>query len=398
MSVKHAMALCVFVMGSCCGSPAYSAGVARTLTQDMKTNADAVLSRQNTLARRDVGVVFALADRLIEDNQLTEAERYLEQGLYLDSWNLDYQLKYADVLQKLGKVEEAKTRAKLVFENAETDPLVSQAAKLLGMPRWPEIPAITMPPGNTQCVVLVPLQGCGRWILERLKTDISDSLGVPVFIMRLNMTIPEPTRDRRGSFLNSAGRDMGEHMEDPELSAAMTALGLKKENLSNPEDVLKIIKYLMKNDPQQFLKFQEQLKASVGLDPQWNVSEMLAIFDKALEPYIRKKSYFIGVTDADIFSSDYRFLFWMGGSYASIQSYHRFTSSFNQTLPQASKVVERSLKASISSSSYGFGLEGCSILACPRAYPNSLDELDSRKAELCPTCRARLQEIIRAKP
>lgn len=399
MSLTHVVELFLVGMQLCCCSSAFSGENAPESTQDLQSKADSVLSQQTTRGRRDIGVVFRFADRLIEENRLQEAESYLDQGLALDSWNLTYQMKLAEVLHKLGKADAAKIRAELVLKHAETDTLVRQATQLLGMPAWAKIPEITIPEGTEHCIVLVPLQGSNRWILERMKTEITNTLGVPVTIMRLDMEMPKPARDQRGSILNSIGRAMGEHLEDPDLTASLKALKLNKDDLKNPENVLRIMKYILdQQGPQDFPKFKEELKKSIGLDPQWDVNEMVDIFNVALTPYKRKNAFFIGVTDSDIFSSDYRFLFSMGTSEACVVSYHRFTASFNQTLPQAAKVVERSLKASIWCSCYGFGLDQCSIPACPRAYANSLEEVDSRNAVLCPDCQVQLKEVIGSKP
>jgi len=103
---------------------------------------------------------------------------------------------------------------------------------------------------------------------------------------------------------------------------------------------------------------------------------------------------YLGVTDKDIYSNDYNFLFgWASKGYGAM-SYRRFTADFNNDSPNRKRLRKRALKQGISSSLFMLGVQRCTSPDCARAYPQNLEEHDRKEVKLCPWCQKQLDSII----
>ena len=103
----------------------------------------------------------------------------------------------------------------------------------------------------------------------------------------------------------------------------------------------------------------------------------------------------IGVTNEDIYASDYNFLFGQAMGNFGVMSYHRFTADFNDAIPNRKKLKERTLKQLISSSFFVFSIPRCSNPTCARAYPNSLEEHDRKENKPCDECMDKWKKKIK---
>ena len=150
-------------------SRAFSKEVQTNSLNMLRAQADKVLAQTNVTARADIDVVFKLIDRLLEENQFDDAEKYIVQGLEHFPWNLKYQMIYAELLANSGRREKAEEKATLVFKYGETGELIERAIKLLNKDPLPEFAKFSTLPGTNHCVVLVPLQECDKWLIVRIK-------------------------------------------------------------------------------------------------------------------------------------------------------------------------------------------------------------------------------------
>lgn len=363
---------------------------------ELTQQADAVLDLSNVSARKKIDVVFKLADRLLKTEQPDLAERYLSQGLQTYPWDLEHQIVYAKLLASKGQADLSKETANIVLKYAETDKLIEDAKRLLGMPSPSAIPDIQSFPGTNYCVVLIPLQGCESWLISNMQEKLSETLGVPVHVQRIEAKYPPSDRDRRGQILNRMRNNiLGEGLKDPQVKAAMTQLNLSKDDLGSEDNLIRLMKHLLAaGGPAAIEQFDAALEDSVGKEPQWNAYHLQTLLFQAVKPYRRDRIAYLGVTSEDIYAEDYNFLFGWANRQGGIMSYRRFTAAFNDETPNQTRLLKRATMQALSSIGHIYGVERCTNPTCARAYPHSLSEHDAKEGTLCPQCRKGFKNIF----
>jgi len=355
--------------------------------EELRAQADEVLRQSNVSARKDIEVVFKLVDRLLAENQQEDAEKYLVKGLEHFPWNLKYQVVYTEMLSKKGQQKKAEERAALVFKYAETDELIEWARKILRKDPLAKFAGISTLPGTDYCVVLIPFQECDKWLIARMKDELSTTLRIPVFIQTINTKYPPYSRDRRQAALSRLRKQLIEKVNDIQVADGMKNLGLTQEDLKEDDNVMKLMRYLLrKSGAEATAQFDTFLKDSTGKDPQWDADQLQGTLFQTVDPYRRKNVAYLGITPVDIYAKDYNFLFGWANTSGGIMSYSRFTADFNNDLPNQDRLVKRTLMQSLASVGHIYGIKRCTNPTCARAYPNSLAEHDAKEGKLCSEC------------
>jgi predicted Zn-dependent protease len=376
-------------------SRAFSKEVQTNSLNMLRAQADKVLAQTNVTARADIDVVFKLIDRLLEENQFDDAEKYIVQGLEHFPWNLKYQMIYAELLANSGRREKAEEKATLVFKYGETGELIERAIKLLNKDPLPEFAKFSTLPGTNHCVVLVPLQECDKWLIVRIKEELSAALGIPIYIQTIDMKYPAFSRDRRGILIDQIKQRVIKDIDDFQITDAMKDLNLTKDDLDEEDNVIKLMKYLLRSyDARAIKEFEATLEDSKGKNPQWNADQLQTMLSVAVMPYRRKNVAYLGITSEDIYARDYNFLFGWANRLCGIMSYRRFTADFNNDSPNQERLIKRTLMQSLSSVGLIYGLKRCTDPTCARAYPHSLSEHDAKDETLCSECRNRFRTIF----
>lgn len=354
--------------------------------EELRSQADEILRQSNVSARKDIDVVFKLVDRLLAENQLEDAEKYIVKGLEHFPWNLKYQMVYAEMLSKKGQQKKAEEKAALVLKYAESDELIEWARKILRKSPLAKFAGINTLPGTDYCVVLIPLQECDKWLIARIKDELSTTLRIPVFIQAINTKYPPFSRDRRQAVINRLRKQLIEKMNDIQIADGMKNLGLTKEDLKEDDNVMKLMNYLLRKSGAEAAEFDAFLKDSAGKDPQWDAEQLQATLFQAVDSYRRKNVGYLGITSVDIYARDYNFLFGWANTSGGIMSYRRFTADFNNDIPNQDRLIKRTFMQSLASVGHIYGIKRCTNPTCARAYPNSLAEHDAKDGKLCSEC------------
>jgi predicted Zn-dependent protease len=376
---------------------AYSQEVPPLTIDELKQQADSVLSLSNVSARKKIDVVFELADRLLEENQNDTAEHYLAEGLKHFPWDLEHQVVYAKLLAAKGKIDLSGEIAAMVLKYAETDRLIEQAGQLLGRPPASDIPGIHPLPGTEYQVVLIPLQNCEKWLISSMRDQLSETLKIPVHIQSIDTEYPTFHRDLRGQILNKIRNNIiSDGLEDSQVKAAMTQLSLSREDLNNEKSLIDLMEHLLAAaGPAAVDQFLAALESSVGKDPQWDADQLLVLLFDAIRPYRRPRIAYLGVTSADIYADDYNFLFGWANPQGGVMSYRRFTAAFTDETPNQARLIKRASMQALSSIGHIFGVERCTNPTCARAYPHSLTEHDAKEGNLCPLCKNGFKDMFK---
>jgi predicted Zn-dependent protease len=243
--------------------------------------------------------------------------------------------------------------------------------------------------------VLVPLQECDKWLIVRIKEELSAALGIPIYIQTIDMKYPAFSRDRRGILIDQIKQRVIKDIDDFQITDAMKDLNLTKDDLDEEDNVIKLMKYLLRSyDARAIKEFEATLEDSKGKNPQWNADQLQTMLSVAVMPYRRKNVAYLGITSEDIYARDYNFLFGWANRLCGIMSYRRFTADFNNDSPNQERLIKRTLMQSLSSVGLIYGLKRCTDPTCARAYPHSLSEHDAKDETLCSECRNRFRTIF----
>ena len=167
--------------------------------EELERRAEKVLEMSNTSARRKIDVVFRYIDELVESEEDGQAEVFIEQALRHAPWRLNYQMLYAELLERSNKKEKAAEKVRQVLNYSETDALIDRARELLGKEPLPEIKKddLSALADDDYSIILVPMIEYDRWLLFRLKKELSEKLGIPVYVRKVSADYPGSDRDQR---------------------------------------------------------------------------------------------------------------------------------------------------------------------------------------------------------
>ncbi len=362
---------------------------------ELRAEADRVMRMPNVTMRRHVDILFTVTDQLLAEGLTAEAERYLVRGLEADPWRLNYQLVYAEMLQDQKAEAQARERAELVYTYSEDEDQIDHARTLLGRESPPTFAVMERLPGDQPTVLLIPFQGAEAWLMRRVQDELLAMLDVPVLIRQLDVDVPPHRRDARGSELNRLRRDLVPIMQTDEMQQFLADLKFSVDDLREEENMYRFMIHVLEStypdSVESVLQRYEELR---GLNPQWHTDDLLEALRGGVDPYRTDRVAYVAVTSADIYAGDYHFLFSSTPAHGSIVSYHRFKADFNRELPNQERLVRRTVKACLGPIGFQFGIGRCSVPVCPRAYPNSLREHDSRNYALCTGCATQFREVL----
>jgi len=369
-------------------------------TAKLKADVDKLLASNDPASiQAGIGDVFALVDRMVESQQRDAAFQYLPSALKYNPWALDYQLLYAEMLQVRGQSDAAQHRAKVTLEYAEKDEQINRARKLLGQAILPEFPKIKAVEGRAITLVLVPVGKTDRCVVEELRNAIEQKLGIAVLVQDAQAAVPEPKRDLMKTQMAQLRDNLRKQMAaDPNLSPFLRQKGITIDKLDEDSVLVRAYRqiYSQQGGARARAEFDAAYDQLTKAGKQCEVEDLKESVVVAVRPFEREGVYFMGVANLDVFHDKLNFVFgWAenNGHHAMI-SYRRFTADFNDDKPNRKRLVERTLKQSLSSFGFMLGVMRCSSPTCVRAYPNSLVELDAKSTELCDVCRAGFEKAL----
>lgn len=376
---------------------------AQPTVSELRGRVDKLLATHDTvMVRRGIADVFALVDLLLAEGQQEDAMRYLSAALKHNSWALEYQMQYAELAKQKGEVDVAGQKANLVLEHTEHDDLFVRAQTVLGQPRLPSFSPIQALPDDTTTLVLVPVGSVDRCVLNDLSKDLGHVLHIPVIVRDAGVSIPEYSRDPVSRHLASVRTNLINGMnQDLRLASFLKQKGLNESALQDDDSVVTACRYLSleSGGTNALVQFDAGLRDLRQAPKQWEISDLLKSLKAAVQPFVKRNTYFIGVANLDAFSGQSNYIFGTAennGRLAMI-TYRRFTAAFNRENPNRKRLVDRTLKQSLSSFGFMLGVQRCSTPTCARAYPHNLAEHDAKSKELCTACRAGFNRALGVK-
>lgn len=368
----------------------------------LKRQADDVLvlaRRDNIQARSKVSVIFELVDLLSEANRQDEAFEYMEEALRMFPWELKYQMRYGELLASQGKTEEAKAKAELVAQYAESDDLLNRAGILLGETLAPPLPPLSKVGMGEPVVVLVALgDETSAAVLRELKAKLETILPVPIYLMDAQVEMPKPDRNPYQELLKDMRNTLAQRMsQDEKIKTFLKEQGVGWKELTGEETLIKAYRLIAKagGGDSALKQVDDIVRTAKSMPPQWEIGDFKLLLSEKIKPFVQDQAYFIGVTSVDCHSGESNFIFSTAHSSGfGVASYARFSPLFYQNPPNRDKLVERTAKNILGTLGGLLRVDGCTDPTCVRSYPHNLPEHDAKLFHFCPACQASIEKTL----
>lgn len=361
-------------------------------TKELVLAADYVLEaakKNAVVAAKDSATIFLAAQRLFEEGDLVESEVYYQKGLALAPWSIQAQLSYAHVLSGLKKFKKASDVARVVQMTTESDLAYTKACEILGVPteQLETLPDTTF---NEKVICLVPLGGVEDFLLTKIGNNLSQTLGVDVYLYPQVLDLPEPTRSSFDVWFSKAKKELALLLEskNPWVEAQLEEVGISNLEDASNDQVLELMVRIDRGDgsAKSLVGIEEMVFRLKMMGNQWDSTFLLTVLEEGVPA--QKNVIYLGITEADLFSPDTNYVFgtaWDNSNYALI-SYHRYLSSFNEETENQKRLLARIQKQGLSSLGFALGVPRPTDPRSARSYPKSLQEHDAKGLWLSPSC------------
>jgi predicted Zn-dependent protease len=363
--------------------------------EDLKKQACIALNTANVTGKPTVDDVVAYVGRCVKKGKVDEAFKYLDKGLLLYPGQLDYQILYAKLLMTKGDDSLAKEKADLVYKYSETDDLINQASQILGKDMIADFPVISKLPGTDHCVVLVPMQGCDKWLVSGMTNELSSTLGIPVYIQTIDVEYPEANRSAYDQAIVQLRAKLNAQLSNPLAVMLMQKYGYTEKDFESDDKLIMITKKTMAmQNPAAAEKFIDKIEMLKSQENQWDAKILKAVLFNAVKSYSRDGVIYLAITPVDIYSASKKFVLGSADSFGGVVSYYRLASAFAKASPNQDRLSKRTKMQCLASLGDVVGLDSCSNSICARAYPKSLAAHDAKSGELCDKCRSALKKVF----
>jgi predicted Zn-dependent protease len=316
------------------------------------------------------GQVYDYATWLLENGEKEKAVSVLKEHLKTVPFNyrahVDFFLNAKDSVS-------ASNSARVVYGNAEDQLLVEKAEDFLQEKKKTiaDFPLLESGESGLQ-LILLPLPPCNPWLLEPAAQVFEEITGIPTKVCRLKSDWVWENPDRV-----SRQRDIQEMLSSTKQNPIDFNGWTKERYVTELKNIAEAGNALTKYYIGQWIKSVEKEPGQYLIDPYLlRLSDQLAT--------IRSKDFrtmYVGVTEANIYSGDNRYLFSQGytdgGSRISIFSYYMMQGVQNRSL-----LIERIGKELVPAALKQLGIERSVDPACPYSYANGVDRLDQKTREL----------------
>lgn len=301
--------------------------------------------------------------------------------------SFDAQLDLAESIKEAAIV---RASAQAVWDNAENPLLLGRAALLLGR-KEAEISALPVLEGEIKGlqVILIPLPPCDIRLTEEAARLYSDSLKVPVRIVRL----PDPWQWGIPDRLYRE-RDM------QNLLLRKSQKPIDFTGWTQARYAQKIIEATTKDDALSRFQIRMFLQAHEGKPPQYRAEPYIEHLINKVMPFYGndRRTMIVGVTQADIFSGDTNFLFSQGASRnglgVSILSYARMeATALGQAYESRKQLAERLAKELVPASLKLLDIPRPTDPTDPYSYSSGTDRLVQKTMNLSAPTREALDRF-----
>ncbi len=334
----------------------------------------------------EVDAVFRAASRLFKEGQFRASQHYFIAGLQISPWDMDRQLEYAKVLLALENQEKAQSVARLVLQTSERQKLLEESAELIGESLPQHITGVPRTPIKETVICFVRIGPIEDWIIQKSGRQLSEKLGVPVYVHTEQLPLPLPHRSYYERWSQAIKRNIV--WDHPYVKEQMKDIGIESKEKATTDQTLELMARLCiaqgEDDPRD--KFMEYKRRTKERDKQWDADRLLD--DLILRIPRNEKIVYVGVTAEDIYANNDNYIFGTAliGKRYCLYSYRRYTAWFNAERENQKRLLERIHKQLLSSVGFALGIERPTDPRSARSYPHNLEDHDLKGTWLSLEC------------
>ncbi len=355
--------------------------------------------------RKNVDDFFRLGDIFFEEGNNEDAVFIYTRALEVNAWRFDYQLRLAALLMKKKDTHQAMSIAKSIYELAEDESLIVQAEELLKTLDGKYLESVKAKDAsrnqgqieNAAEIMLVPIGTVNIRLLAELRKGLEQSMGIRVSISETSLGPGKFEGSYAVQYIKNVFEKISSSLSVRNREQLLRAARLKKAVLDTDENKIKFIKAYLDNVPEgdKARKDFETNLNSFSNQGQYDVDKLIARLKQTF--LIDEKSPvrgYLGITELDLFGGDSNFRFAGAIKDYGVVSYARYKADFNGEGQNRVRLLERTLKQSVSSTLFIVDIPRCITPTCSHGYANSLAEHDLKNVEICPICRERFDKWI----
>ncbi len=356
-----------------------------------------ILTKNTILKRRNVNYIFQLAKIYKNEGKTHKAIHLYEQGLQVDSADLNKQFSLAQLLLKENRRNEAIPILQNIIEFSENEKLYRTSKEILKnlSAAIPDIIVRKKINFTKFTILLVPIGKPNMQLIYELQIALQNELGIPVKISKKSVQPGKFDIILLEKYIHTVFQNIRDSITSLQFNEIKRELNIIKNDIETPQQQSRfILSYLDKLGAEGAVsrqQFEKNIRALQGKG-QYFVSSLTKNIRQVFPFGSNKQIYsYIGITSEDIGCKDCNFMY--GGSsgiYAAI-SYYRFRAKFNGEADNRPRLLKRLLKQALSSINFTFGIPRCNTPFCARAFPHTLQEHDAKSEHLCRICKSRLE-------
>jgi archaemetzincin len=345
-------------------------------------------NRGNVGARSHITQYWQLADLYLNNKDYDKAYAIILRGLQLDPWNYKYQKTAADIEMMNREYEKAHNRLNFIINNLRDLALIyedSMAARSgINIDNLADDSLYL--PGYYVYIATFP--NLDQDVIDLLAAKISEAYGIEVKTINVGLDESEVNiRDLQLDIYNQILADVRSRYSAEAVNGFLRRIGLSQNDLEGKEGK-RIFAYNLLNQSEAG---KQQWQLIEMTKSQYSADSLLKQLSDRLRNYNSDKYCLgiLGVTNKDIYENDYNFLFGWAQKKWGVISYARFLLD----RPAGKQFEKRAVMQALSSVGFVIGIPRCTNPNCARAYPNSLEEMDRKNAELCDECKTNLRKL-----
>lgn len=289
--------------------------------------------------------------------------------------NYDAHIEYISITENEGERIQS---AKIVERDAEEEDILNASAEVLNKnnPSLSNYP-ILQKKDNGLKVILIPLQPCNPWLLEKIADVYEKITDIEVAIRRLpgKWSAPEPSRSAYRPYLEKIASNIWPEKHD---FGDWSLQKLKRELREKAAE----------EGPQAIMYIEQIFKKMDETGFQWEADPIMEWLSNEIAPHFSKdpKTMVVGITELDIFSGSTNYVFSLFGGYdeslVSILSYSKMRAKLTGENQSRKRLVERAAKELVPASLKKLEIPRSTDPACPYSYSSGLQRLDEKTLNL----------------
>lgn len=335
----------------------------------------------NVEARADHRIYFEYADALIREGAYDLALEHYLKGLRLNAFDLDAQVRAAELEIRLDQENSALQRLEYVMQSSEDGQRKQYAEQLIESYSLQGYRSDYAIPDRRDLVLhVLPVGDVAQPFLQAVESRIEQEFRVTVEIHSA-VSVPEdmPTRN---SLAAHAGRVIDD-IESINTPAVMRdfyeSIGLEPSGPQSASETMLAYRELVLQEDDG----EEQWQAIMeDTHDQYDANALLGFVARTTshESSSDESIGVLGITSHDLYREDLNYLFALTRTGTGIMSTHRFFRPERDTLSEG---VHRTVVQAMTSYIQILGLTRASSIPCATAYPHSLAEFDQKEDTLC---------------